>query len=230
MFRIFETFLHAMRAGFQRIVRATKHEITLGDLHSDAWVIAFDIGARRGKPIDFADPADRDAVMAALYVHNVKRADRRLRYAARLDQELRSEDGQGRTLADVIPERVSSDPLVALLAHENARDRESMLAASYSEATAYVLTFDRFDACRQAICTHLAIAKGTLRRRIDDAVRHFKVQASMFDRIERIPGDFMPAPGKRQRMPEPESRAVEQRRWEFPESSNAAEPPDRHWS
>jgi prephenate dehydrogenase len=68
MYKFFEEFLKKMASSFRRIAKATKHEVTEEDLKNDAWVIAHDIGARRGQAINFADSADQDLVIRAVNV------------------------------------------------------------------------------------------------------------------------------------------------------------------
>jgi len=195
MYRLFELFLNKMKADFRRIVNATKNEVTVEDLHNDAFVMALEIGDRRGKPIDFSDPVDQDLVMRELYLENVKRADWKMRYAIRIDQEPEDDESGGKW-AERLPAAASSDPLVSLLTQESAVDVESKLAEHYSQATAYAITFSNFKNDRQKVCAHLVISDWALYRRVTSAIHTVKVQPSMFDRIERIPADFMPLKGR----------------------------------
>lgn len=195
MIKLFQSFLASMKDRFQRIVKATKNEKEVEDLHNDAYVIALDIGDRRGRPVDLSDPEDQDLVMRELYLENVKRADFRMRYAVRIDEEPEGE-GEGGTMVERLPAAASSDPLVSLLARESAVDIEAKLAERYSQATAYAITFSNFKNDRQKVCAHLVISDWALYRRVTSAIHAVTVQPSMFDRIEHIPADFMPQQGR----------------------------------
>lgn len=221
MLKLFQSFLAKMRAGFARIAKATKNEVAVEDLHSDAWILAHEIGKRRGKEIDFGDPDDLDSVMAALYARNVKRGDWKMRKAVRIDQEP-DDDESAVNWANQLAANDSSDPLVALMLHESAMCAEAMLANSYSQAAAYVMVFARFKNNRQEVCAYLVISDGTLARRITFAADTVKVQPSLFDGIERINASFMPKPG-RQYAPKIEKyHKTEQWAWNFEEEYFAA--------
>jgi len=91
-----------------------------------------------------------------------------------------------------------------------------MLAASYSQATAYVVTLRNFRFDVQRVRDHLVLSKAAFRLRISKAERAVRVQASVFDRVERIPSDFMPMPGKAHPLaPEAQARHQEQFSWNF---------------
>lgn len=214
MFQFFASFLTKMKARFQRIAKETKNEKAVEDLHNDAYVIALDIGDKRGRPIDLSDPADQDLVMRELYLENVKRADFRMRYAIRIDQEPEG-DVEGSTWVERLPAAASSDPLVSLLAQESAIDVDAKLAERYSQATAYAITFSNFNNDRQKVCAHLVVSLGTLARRVTVAVNTVKVQPSMFDRVERIPTDFIPLKGKEYAPIIEDRRVTAQWKWEF---------------
>lgn len=192
---LFQAFVAEMKARFSRLAGATRKQKDIGDLHNDAIVFALEIGERRGRPVDFSDPVDRDLVMRHLYLENVKRGDWKMRYAARIDH---APDGneESQTLGERLPAAASSDPLVSLLLSESAVEAEAMLAASYSQASAYVITFRNFHYDRQRICSHLILSESGLNRRLSFARETVKVQPSMFDRIERVDPNFMPMPGK----------------------------------
>ena len=192
---LFQSFITDMKARFARLAGATRKEKEVSDLHNDAIVFALEIGERRGRPVDFSDPMDRDLVMRHLYLENVKRGDWKLRYAARVDHAVGG-DEEGPTLGERLPAPASSDPLISLLQSESAVDAEAMLASSYSQASAYVVTFRNFRYGRQRICSHLILSESGLGRRLSFARKTVEVQPSVFDRVERIDPKFMPLPGK----------------------------------
>jgi hypothetical protein len=191
MLRIFESFVNKMKAGFRRISKATHNEMTAEDLQQDAWIVAIEIGERRGREIDFSNPEDQNLVMSAVNLQNVKRGDWKIRKSVRFDNE--SEDDEGAfNWAERLPAQASSDPLISLLLRESSLNTATMLTASFSQAAAYVVTFNNFNNDRQRLCNHLAICNKTLMHRVTVAADTVKTQLSMFDNIERIPLNFMP--------------------------------------
>ncbi len=196
MFGFFQAFLKAMATSFRRISRATKNELTVDDLHSNAWIMAQEIGEKRGRDIDFSDPEDAELVMGALYISNVKRGDWHLRSAIRIDQQDEDEDGPTTKWADLLPAPASSDPLVSLALRESSIDDETLLVRSYSQATAYVRVFVHFKNDRSEVCAYLVIHETTLRARVTSAAETVNRQSSLFDGIHRIEESFMPPRGR----------------------------------
>ncbi len=195
MLRFFQVFVMKMKDGFRRIARATRNEVTEGDLQSDAWIMARNIGERRGHPIDFSDPIDQDLVMRALYVEKVKRADWHMRKAVSIDAENNSDDQPNRW-AENIPAAKASDPLIFLLRREAAEQNDAKLKASYTEVAAYLKIFAHFKNDKKAVSTYLCITDATLNRRIASATATFEIQLSLFDGKQRIPTRFLPPPGR----------------------------------
>jgi hypothetical protein len=196
MHHFFSLFLARMKSSFRSIARATGHEVEESDLQSDAWIVAHEISKRRGRDIDFSDPADQELVIRAVNLQNVRRGDWHMRKSVRIDQEAEHEDSTA-TWSERLPAAETSDPLFSLLLRESALDAEIRLAASYSQATAYVRVFGRFKYDSKAVCNHLAISNDTLARRVKAAATCVRVQPSLFDGRERIEKRFRPAPGCR---------------------------------
>lgn len=213
MLKVFQSFIARMKANFARIARSTKNEVEEGDLHNDAYVLALEIGERRGRPIDFSDPEDADLVMRAVNLQNVRRGDWKMRRAVRIDQEPEEEEG-GR-MVDRLPARASSDPLVAILAKESIQDLGAVVAKSYSQISAYIVTFDYFDSDAKRICSHLAISDETLWKRVADAASFRRRQQSMFDEKERIPANFIPLRGQKYAAKISDTREAGQWAWNF---------------
>lgn len=203
-----------MVASFRRIARATKHDMTEEDLQQNAWIIAQEIGGRRGREIDFSDPSDQDLIIRAVHVQNVKRGDWYMRNAIHIDEKSDDEEDIP-SWSERLAAPVSSDPLIAMLLHESAEKVETILANSFSEAVAYLCFFPKFKNNRQDICSYLAIAAGTLNRRMNQAACIFKQQPSLFDQIEKIDSDFMPKSGKRYVVKAKQILSDEQWAWEF---------------
>lgn len=194
MFERFQSFIAKVKASLRRIAAATRGEKTIEDLENDAYVIAAEIGQKRNRPIDFSNSEDGDLVIRALGARNGKWGDWKLRKAVRIDQE--PDDDAAFGWADRLAATPSSDPLISLLAREVAVETDMKLAASYSQATAYVMIFVRFKNNREEVCAYLVISPGTLARRVAQAVAVVRVQPSLFDGIERIAESFMPLKGR----------------------------------
>lgn len=214
MLKRFQSFVAKMKARFRGISRATRYEVPAEDLENDAFVLALDIGERRGRPIDFADPDDQELVMRALYVEKAKRGDWRMRRAVRIDEKP-DDDDERVAFIERLPATAGSDPLVSLLLRESEADESNRLAASYSQAAAYAITLSNFNYDRQKVCMHLVISSEMLCRRFAAASDSVRVQESIFDRIERIPADFVPLKGKAYVAPIADKREPGQRVWAF---------------
>jgi hypothetical protein len=212
----FESFLRERASDFRRISRSSKSQISPEELHGEAWLVAQDICAKRGKEVDFTNLLDQDAIFAKLHVLHVKRADWRFCFAASMDQE--DEDEEGGSVnhwSNSISAHPTSDPLELLLLQETMADAESLLTSSYSQAAAYIAVFYAFDHDRQEICAYLVITDVTLMRRVGIAEQTVRVQPSLFDRIEKIGESFMPAPGRAYAMRANEQYSAMQFKWEF---------------
>lgn len=212
MYRIFESFRLKMKARFRSISRATRNQVSPEELESDSWLAADEIGKRRGKAIDFSDPADAELIMGAVHVRNVKRPEKNLQYASSIDEAY---EGETNVWLHHLQADEATDPLVALLLRESTPNAESMLAASYSQAVAYVMTFVHFKNSRQDVCDYLVISDGTLTRRITSAATSVKIQPSLFDRIESIAETFRPKRGRQYAIKIQQQYSGTQLGWEF---------------
>lgn len=194
MHRFFSLFLEKMKSSFRRIARAAHHEVTEGDLQSDAWVVAHEISERRGRLVDFSDPEDQDLVIRAVNLNNVRRGDWSMRKSVRIDEERESEDGMVKW-SEKLAAASTADPLKFLLKREAALENDAKFAASYSQAAAYVRVFARFKYNRKDVCSYLVIADATLTSRVAAAAAVVAVQPSLFDGIHRLGPKFLPPPG-----------------------------------
>ncbi|MDQ2820815.1 MAG: hypothetical protein M3Y65_10525 [Pseudomonadota bacterium] len=188
----FDIFLIEMTSSFRRIAFATKNEFTARDLHSDAWLIGEKIAAKRGTPIDYSSPEERDMIIRRLYNHAMRGCDWKLYRAVRIDDD--SSDAV--SWSERLPAAAASDPLIELLRREHGKDDEERLVASYSQATAYVRTFENFGYDRDKVCRHLAMSIDVLGNRIRFAVLTVAAQHSLFDGKARIGKRFRPRPGR----------------------------------
>lgn len=218
MLHLFQSFLSKVQSSLQRISRATKNEVSVEELQSDAWIAKSEIEQKRGREIDFADPKDQQLILGALHIRNVRRPEKNVRYAARTDANPLDDDGNPAGWTGQLHADEAADPLVTLMLRESAIDPENMLANSYSQASAYVQIFRHFKGSRGRVCSHLVISDCTLGRRVSSAADSVRVQDSMFDRIERIPSDFLPPLGKQYATKIENRRATDQWAWDFEEA------------
>lgn len=214
MIRLYKVFLEKVAANIRRIVRATKYDVTEDDLKQDALIIAYEIGEKRGREIDFSNPSDQDEIMRRLNFRNVKRGDWNLRNGLRIDEQKQNEDGEFSWM-DRLAAPEHSDPLIALLALESSQKLEARLINNYSQVVAYLRAFANLKNSPKEICAHLAITNGTLNRRVGSAIAVFKVQPSLFDGIERIGRDFIPLRGAFYAVKMQQQPSGYQRYWDF---------------
>jgi hypothetical protein len=223
MHKFFNLFLAKMKSSFRSIARAARHEVTEGDLQSDAWVVAHEISERRGREVDFSDPADQDLVIRAINLQNVRRGDWHMRKSVRIDQDSDSDNGAGRW-SERLPAAATADPLKFLLRREAAHENEKKFAASYSQAAAYVQIFARFKYNHCEVCAHLAITNKTLGNRVAAAAVIVAVQPSLFDGIHRIEPQFLPPPGRAYAVRPMRHLGSVQWAWSFDDSGSVATP------
>lgn len=224
MHRFFSLFLEKMKSSFRSIARATRHEVTEGDLQSDAWVVAHEISERRGHPVDFSDPADQDLVIRAVNLNNVRRGDWHMRKSARIDEELEGDEGTV-NWSDRLVATNTADPLKFLLKREAAHENETKFTASFSQAAAYVRIFARFKNDRREICEYLVVTDSTLKNRVAAAAAVVEVQPSLFDGIHRIGPRFLPSPGRTYAAQPVRHLGSVQWAWSFDEVSSCGRKP-----
>lgn len=211
----FAAFLKDKKSDLRGIARRTHGEMSIQDVENEAWIIAQEIESKRGYPIDFSDPDEHKVVLSWLSMQCVTRKHSINRYAARLDYEHDHDDGAASSLLDRLKADDVSDPLIRIIQEQDSADAEALLAASYSQAAAYVAVFFCFRYDRDEICAYLVISDATLMSRIQFAILSIYHQSSLFDGIERIDESFMPRRG-RQRVIRPEHQLVStQSSWNF---------------
>jgi hypothetical protein len=185
-------FLEANRARLIGISKRACGEYTLADLQQAAWIAAVELGQERGREIDFGIVSDRETVLSRLYLEVVRRADKRVRFAVRIDQADEDEQGLAARVkrelaADTKPVGDDADP------DEEDVNWAEAVRGSYSEAAAYAILLRRFEWNRRALAEHLRITLATLRDRVGRAVAWAMVQPSLFDGINLIDEEFVAA-------------------------------------
>lgn len=191
MVSTYTRFLNDRRADLRQIARATRGEATLEDIEQSVWLLAQELGERRGYTLDLLNPTDQDLLLRRLYNRFVKYTEKLVRYAVRIDEEADDEKaGAGATIARLLAAPSESDPVVTLMREEAAEELELMIRRSYSEAVAYLVLLRRFQWSMQVLADALRIVLGTLRQRIERAIDMVKVQPSLFDGIAVIDPDL----------------------------------------
>lgn len=197
----FNLFLQQAKTYFRRIVRKTHNEFSIEDLHNDAWVMALELGDKRGVPIDFNNYDDQQYVMAALYRNKVTWTEKHSRFALRLDAPVMIGDDIADTWGERIPAPLSSDPIHYLLQKEIDDLQRNRLLNSYSQASAYTIVLLNFEHDQKRLSEYLAISRSVLTMRIRIAREIVRIQNSLFDFIEKIAEDFHPQRGKKNQSP-----------------------------
>lgn len=183
----FKAFTRRWEPDFRKLARMTQGEKDVGDLVSEAWLLSFDVQERRGIPFDFEDLQDQHLLMRWLNFEITRKGDFAFRFANRpdgCDDEL--------SLWDVLAADDSSDPLERLIANQDVALSDELSAASYSEFTAYWISWQNLGQTLADLANHLAISSGALVNRFRRRQLVMKRQASLFDTVEQIPSDFVP--------------------------------------
>lgn len=190
----FEVFLANRHADLRRIASRTRGEFSGDDLAAEAWLLAIEIGQKRGWPFNFLDEDDQDTLFAWLHNRFVRYAEKAVRYAVRLDRDWDSEDSEqtGSALARLLTAPLDTDPQIRQQAIDEQGDLVAAVMRSYSEATAYVLLLIRVDWHLEDLADLLLIGCGTLKQRLRASGLRARVQPSLFDGVDRIDPDFDP--------------------------------------
>ncbi len=164
--------------------------------------MAEELSRDRDPPPDVDDKGFHQQILGRLYNRFVKFADKRLRTAVRIDERHEGDDGGMREnpIAAALAAPEDYDPSKALEVLEDECQQELQVVGHFAEAVAYLRIFAAMKNDRSAVAEHLAIAVGTLHKRLKHAEWVVKLQPSLFDGIAAIPSDFMP-PRRRQRLP-----------------------------
>lgn len=192
MFKLFTSFLKDAATRFKRIAHSLRGQIKPEDLHADAWLVADEIAKKRGREIDFSDPADQDLVLNRIYWNGRDQRDWRLASAYSID-----DDQEGRTpWADRLAAPIWTSPLEILLDREAYAITDSALEASYSQAAAYTIALVNFKSDRPTLCAHLLISVNALDHRMSRAFEVVRRQESLFNGYQVIASDFTPLAGQ----------------------------------
>ena len=186
-------FLEEIRSGLRRIAYRTKGEIDLEDLENETYFLLKEFADKFERQPNKFDIEDRNWVLSRLFNKFVKWADHNFKNALRINS---LEDHNGESWILELPAPENNSPLVEILFKEELSTHQSLLENSYSEAKAYVVTFDSFNHDKKTISSYFYITSDTLNKRFNRALILLANQPSLFDFIETIDESFNPISGK----------------------------------
>ena len=188
-------FFRECMAALRRIVAAAKGDVSLDDVKNEAWLIAND-PKESPEPLDLTSPTHQDSLLNILYRKFVGRLRTSVGRAARLDDGWDSAEDDGKPrLRDTLRAHDLADPLCLLEHQEQIDPLEQARLRSYSQATAYVICLTKWPSTL-ALSIYLCIKLSTLDARVRNCRAWITYQPSLFDGVEYISRDFMPARGK----------------------------------
>jgi hypothetical protein len=199
----FNRLISPMLKQLRYIANLTQGEHSVDDLKSEAWLIAEEIKAERGANIDPDDDEIQATIVARLHKLFGRFVNRAMRFAIRVDQDERDDNGDFRENA--ISARLSApqsyEPEIAMQLDEEAEEAARVIHAQFSEAVAYYHMFDQFDGDTSALASYFAITARTLRTRLRCVELKARTQSSVFDNVASIPSDFVSRRGMWHRQP-----------------------------
>lgn len=192
-------FLKHRTRDLARIARQSRGRAEVGDLISEAWLFVMEQELKRGIPLDPASVQDQELLLGFLYNKHINFVNPVSRFGISLDQVL--EDAGGDELPALMDRQrapESCEPLQYLLGlDEDIPDPFAVVAASYSQAAAYLILLERFAWSAIGLAELFCISVRALLVRLCQAGEVLRVQPSLFDGIERVSRDFQPAPRRR---------------------------------
>lgn len=187
----FNEFLVRHAGAFRSIARKAGADVSRDDLQQDAWLIATEIKAKRGHPIDFSDPKDQSTVLAWLTNKFLKYTSKKLSHAVWLDDD---DSSISRTLAG----SDDDNPLSQLVRYEQEVEAVErmppLVKQSYSQASVYALLLTKFDGKKSAVAKLLGMTVETFRRKFLQENDWVSIQPSLFDGLIHVAIDFLPKP------------------------------------
>lgn len=190
----FEEFCGRERDRLRRMAHATRGEMSVEDLTSEAWLMTLEIEAKSHRVLDLSTSSDRDVLFAWLYTRSVKYADKSIRYAVKLDAGSEGDDPEtpGERVSRLLKGPDTDDPLTGLVDAESLDEALIAATQSYTQAAAYTLLLARFDWNLKAVAGDLWMELGTLRTRIRRAADLDAFQKCLFDGVSQIDPAFQP--------------------------------------
>ena len=170
-------FLDRHAADLRRIAAATSREFSADDVRNEAWLLAFDLGERRGRALDPGDPDDARLLLGHLYNRCVRFGERVVRHATRLDH---APPGADDDAMHPLLARLAADdgahPEVLLDAFQSATPEPRIPAPQASPAAAWVWLLQRFNRRMVDVADYLRISLSWSYQRCRDAVALARTQ------------------------------------------------------
>lgn len=164
-------FLDAHAPDLRRIAAATAREWSAEDVRNEAWLLAFDIGERRGRPLDPADADDAHLLLAHLYNHCVRYRERVVRHATRIDHAPPGLDADApHPLAARLVADDGAHPELLLEFQQSATPEQDAPGPQHSPAAAWVWLLRRFGRRMTDVAAYLRISLSWSYTRCRDAV------------------------------------------------------------
>ncbi|QBQ96884.1 hypothetical protein [Paraburkholderia pallida] len=197
----FDRLIAPMLKHLRHIASLTQGEHSVDDLKSEAWIIAEEIKADRGGEVEPEDIDLQETIVAQLHKLFGRFVNRAMRFAVRLDQEARDDDGNfsGSAVSAHLAGPRNYEPEIAMELEEDAAEFTQVIHGQFSEAVAYYHVFGQFDSDTNALARYFAIQSATLDARLARAEAAARRQPSVFDGVESIPPDFQPLRGRHRR-------------------------------
>jgi hypothetical protein len=197
-FAFFQRVIGLIRKQLERIAGSSQGDHSVEDLTNEAWLIVDELHVEPDANPDPEDEGVRELIVTRLQREFGKFVNRQERFATRIDRDDIDDDGD--FMPNAIAARLSApekyEPLASIEMREEAAAAARIIGERFSEAVAYLRTFERFDGDKIGVARHLAIGPRALDRRVARASHVEWTQPSMFDGVEQIPVDFMPQPGR----------------------------------
>lgn len=189
-----EVFLTERMQDLERIARQSRGRTEVGDLISDAWIFVTEQELKQGSPFDPASKSNQELLLGFLYNRHINFVNPISRYSVSIDQV--REDNGGDELPALIDRQCAPqtcEPLQYLLAiDEGVTDPFAVVAASYSQAAAYIILLERFAWSAVDLAESLCLSIRALMARFVLARELMLGQPSLFDGFERVSQDFQP--------------------------------------
>ena len=195
----FAKLIPAILPDLARIAKQSRGEMTVDDLQGEAWILADKLSRDPDPQPDLADRDFQQQILARLFNRFVRYADKRLRFAVRLDEQ--SEDDDGGThenwFAATLSAPEANEPHRMLETYEEESQQDKTVLGRFAEAVAYLRVFANMANDLTAIANHLAISNATLRKRLERAEQTMEFQPSLFDGVTQIHEGFLPPASRR---------------------------------
>ncbi|WP_186071629.1 hypothetical protein [Burkholderia gladioli] len=202
-FAFFQRVIGLIRKQLERIAGSSQGDHSVEDLTNETWLIVDELHVEPDANPDPEDESVRELIVTRLQREFGRFVNRQERFAARIDRDDINDDGDfmPNTIAATLSAPEKYEPLMSIEMREEATAAARKIGERFSEAVAYLRTFERFDGESAAVANYLAIGLHALDNRVARATYTQETQPSMFDGIEAIPIDFMPRPGRPKQSP-----------------------------